>query len=305
MYMKEKPMHTEKWRRIFVSARGARLGWILLLVVTLVILGEALVVDPAGHLMNSMGIRELQGIAPHSWTPLLHESVKRFLRVGVVCVAVWLGLRWSRTGRSGSLAYQFRKNRLQDLATGIGLGFLIQGLSVILMALTGWYRITGFAPNGPAILHALVHGTETAMVEEVLFRGLLVALVAARFGIHAAIWGSSILFGLLHFQGFEAAFPWWASIISAAAAAFVLAYAFIIRRSLWLPIGIHFAWHVAARILGSVGIARDEAICLATTVDGPMLLVNTKAGGAGGLELLGVALVALIIWQRQRDTLYT
>ena len=77
---------------------------------------------------------------------------------------------------------------------------------------------------------------------------------------------------------------------------FLFAQAYLLYNKLWLPLGIHFAWHFAARTLGSTGVPASEAAILVTEVKGPTLLVVTKAGGASVFELVGVAVVSLIIW---------
>ncbi len=77
---------------------------------------------------------------------------------------------------------------------------------------------------------------------------------------------------------------------------FLFAQAFLLFRSLWLPFGLHAGWHLAMRLLGSVGLNSDEAVFMITKVEGPAMLVSTKAGGAGLFELIGVLLVSGILF---------
>jgi membrane protease YdiL (CAAX protease family) len=191
---------------------------------------------------------------------------------------------------------------------GIGFGFLIQIVSVALMSACGWYSILGLAwdlrPLNAVLVaafYAILIGTETAAIEEVFFRGFLIRAGEDRFGLTPAVILSSVIFGILHFGGFEAGFPWWASVLSAIACGFVFAEAFLVRQRLWIPLGMHFAWHVAARLLGSTGSGMDEAVFLVTQVDGPELLLSTEAGGAGGFEMLGVVFVSLMLWRMTRQ----
>jgi hypothetical protein len=66
---------------------------------------------------------------------------------------------------------------------------------------------------------------------------------------------------------------------------------------------MHFAWHFSARLLGSTGSGIDDAVYAVTRVSGPELLVSTEAGGAGGFEMLGVALVSFLLWRMKRHPL--
>ena len=128
--------------------------------------------------------------------------------------------------------------------------------------------------------------------------------LAERYNLKIGVVVSSIVFGLLHFSGTNSEFPWWMSLISATIAGFIFAQAYLLFNNIWAPLGLHFAWHFAARTLGTPGVNPEEACFLVTNVDGPILLVVTKAGGASIFELIGVGLCSLIIFliNRKRNT---
>jgi len=195
-----------------------------------------------------------------------------------------------------------------ELLLGIGLGFLVQFMSIVLMRSFGWFELIGFSWNyhsisffAPAILFTLVFCIETGIIEEVIFRGFLFNIFEARYSKTIAIIVSSVLFGFVHFSGFEGKFAWWMSITSSLAAGFVFAQAFLLFRSLWLPFGLHAGWHFAMRLLGSVGLSSDEAVFMVTKVEGPAILVSTKAGGAGLFELIGIIIVSLIMFMIRKS----
>lgn len=289
---------------VFLSAKGLRLGWMVALLVLLIAVGEVLLVDPLGILAERFGITQLRGDTPGDWTSALNELFKRTFRIVVVLCATYAVTRLMLRRPFKDLGFRWDTGSGRDVLIGMGMGFLIQIVSVAIMSACGWYSIAGLAWEFRSLdaimiagLYAVLIGVETAIIEEVLFRGFLIRACADRFDVRRAVILSSVLFGILHFGGFDTGFPWWASLLSATAAGFVFAQAFLVRGRLWIPFGMHFAWHFAARLLGSTGTGIDEAVCLVTHVEGPELLVSTRAGGAGGSEIVGVVLVSLLLWR--------
>jgi len=273
----------------------------------MIIAGEVLLVDPLGRILNSVGIREMSGDAPSTWAEFIHEFVKRGVRSLFVFFSVWFVLRTFHDQKTSDEMIHPGIKDSDDLIRGLGLGACIQVFSVLLMAMSGWYRITDFAwqTNGidgvfRSSFHALMYSTETGVIEETVFRWFLITTLYSRVGLSGAVVISSTLFGILHFSGFQTEFPWWASIGSSTIAGLLFAQAYVIRYNVWLPIGIHAGWHAAARVLGSVGVSGDEALFLITEVNGPTLLVNTRYGGAGGFEVAGVFLVSFFLWRFQK-----
>jgi membrane protease YdiL (CAAX protease family) len=293
--------------KIVFSDKGLRLVWVIAVLALLITIGEVVIVDPLGALLEIFGLSDFKGTMARSWATSLHDVAKRIARITVILLSTYLVLRLFMRRSLNYIGLRTDARSMKDLMLGIGFALVIELTSVLLMRLVGWYEVVGFtwqfnpaAMLGPAFLFVLVLAIETGIIEEVFFRGLLITTVADRSKLGTAVVFSSILFGLMHFSGATEDFPWWASITSATIAGFMFAQAFLLCRSLWLPLGIHLGWHLWARILGSVGVTPDEALCLVTEVKGPGLLVNTKAGGAGGVELVGVGIVSLILWQMSK-----
>jgi hypothetical protein len=123
---------------------------------------------------------------------------------------------------------------------GIVLGFgLFVAVYAVLTALgvAAWAGFQGFAGVPPMLLMSVMAG----IGEELVFRGVLFRVVEEAVGTTGALALSAILFGLLH-----AANPG-ATVVSTTAivleAGLMLAAAYAWSRSLWLPIGLHFAWN--------------------------------------------------------------
>lgn len=290
-------------KSIFFAGSRIRLIWPLSAVILLIALGEFLIVDPFGKLLAILGLRESPISNAQEWSPAIFEFLKRGLRSVVVILAVWTPVKYLMKKQFSFTGYVTGKGWLSRLLLGVSLGFVIQLVALFLMALFGWYRVEGFlwqfksaAAILPSLLFAFVFGAETGILEETIFRGFLMNSIADRYGVTTGVITSSIVFGLLHFSGPSAEFPWWMSLLSATIGGFLFAQAYLLFNSIWVPLGIHFAWHFAARTLGTPGVTPGEACFLVTRVDGPTLLVGTKFGGASILELVGVGACSLIIY---------
>jgi membrane protease YdiL (CAAX protease family) len=297
-------MKSKLFRQILFSEKGIRLGWNILIFILLIVLSEILIVDPIGWLLEKIGIGGVKDDVAQDWVSAFGSVIKRMSRTIVVVFITLLTLRLFLKASARDIGLDVREKSITGFLIGVGLGFVVEIISVILMAIMGWYKITGFSWNfnslsvlSAAYVYAIFFCIETGVIEEVMFRGFLIKLVSDRYDLKIAVVASSIIFGLLHFSGSNNAFPWWAALVSATVAGFMFAQAFLVHRNLWLPIGIHFAWHFAGRTLGTVGVAGENALFLATEVQGPILLVDPKSGGAGLCELVGVFVVSLILWK--------
>ena len=78
-------------------------------------------------------------------------------------------------------------------------------------------------------------------MEELLFRGILFRWIEEFAGSWAALVMTSALFGLAHI--FNPNATWFSSFAIAVEAGVVLGGAYMLTRSLWLPIGLHAAWN--------------------------------------------------------------
>ena len=284
------------------SEQEIRIIWPLIFLITAILLGEFLIVRPATTILLKAGLAEVTTVLPQNWKEATGDSIKRILRIAIVLTSAIMVVKFVLKKQLTFLGLTFNRKLFTHIFLGIALGFLVQLVSIILMAMMGWYHISGFAWQFdshvlllPAILYSLVFCLETGVIEETFFRAYLLNIFRHRYTATLGIIVSSLFFGIAHFSGFHAEFAWWMSVISSLAAGFLFAQAYLIYNSLWLPIGLHAGWHLAMRVLGSTGLNPDEAIFLATRVDGPALLVSTKAGGAGLFELVGLMVVSTIL----------
>lgn len=181
------------------------------------------------------------------------------------------------------------------LAFGLGYFVIVTGI----MALTGCYKIESWGADWMAVGRAFMMFLIVAIGEEIIFRGVLFRWVDEKWGFPAAMVSSAFLFGLVHITNPGGTL--WASIAIAIEAGLLLGAAYKWSGTLWLPIGIHWAWNFAQGNIFGFAVSGNQAgdSIIVSQVDGPAWLT----GGAFGAEASVIAVVvgalasAWFIWR--------
>lgn len=211
----------------------------------------------------------------------------------------------------GALAVRHWRAQGRPVWRGLGLGWerssgrdLVAGIAIAGLAMLGVYlleaamgAITTSALRRPPSVEELgswLLGKAAASVkEEILMRGLLLSgLVLALRGRRApAILLSALAFGCIHLSN-PGATPM--SVLGNALGGVIYGIAFLCAGSLWLAIGLHFAWNFVQGPLLGFPVSGMAAGGLQQVHDlGPAWL----SGGAYGPEagLVGIAMRFVII----------
>ncbi|HEY5338613.1 MAG TPA: CPBP family intramembrane glutamic endopeptidase, partial [Rhizomicrobium sp.] len=138
---------------------------------------------------------------------------------------------------------------------------------------------------------ALAISVYSAVGEEIIFRGAVYRLLEEGCGTLVAIVLSGVLFGALH------AFNPGATAVSTLAIAFeagiLLAAAYALTRSLWLPIGLHFGWNFTeGGIFGAAVSGGHMKGLLNVPLSGPALLTGGAFGPEASIVAVGICLTA-------------
>ena len=189
-----------------------------------------------------------------------------------------------------------------DLLRGAGCGFGMIALAVGIMAVAGCYRIEAFRFDIGQLLRMIGWCWIVAVGEEILFRGILCRMIAAK-SRPVALLVSGLLFGLAHLFNPEATL--WSAFAIAVEAGFMLAAAYLWSGSLWLPVGIHWAWNFGLGYLFGLPVSGDTSYSWVTaTVSGPAWLTGGPFGPENALQtlLLGGLLTAWFLGRPPRKT---
>ncbi|NLR41558.1 type II CAAX endopeptidase family protein [Novosphingobium sp. ERW19] len=222
----------------------------------------------------------LKGLFPHG-TPGYFLGG---LGVAVLAILVYLACtRWIERRLAHDLPLAAMT---KDLPLGILIGGALFTLMTGIVALLGGLSVEGV--NGIGALWAmLVMAVTSGTIEEILFRGILLRHVEAMLGTWTALVVTSALFGAAHLANDGASL--FAAFAIAMEAGVLLGAAYLWKRRLWIPIGIHAAWNFTQGWVFSVPVSGGNAPegLLITTRNGPDWLT----GGAFGLEASVIAML--------------
>lgn len=220
------------------------------------------------------------------------------LAAGYICARVLEGLPWR------SLGLTLHTGWLRDLLVGSAIGVVSLALATAVAFVGGGLRFSFSSAGISRVVTTIILSAAifivAALAEEALFRGYpLQTLMRARL-VWLGILLTSVPFAAVHLKNPNAGGV--LAFINTALAGVWLAVAYLRTRSLWFPLGVHWAWNWA---LGSLfglpvsGITRVAPNPLLIGTDlGPAWLTGAAYGIEGGLACT-VALVisTIFIWR--------
>lgn len=214
----------------------------------------------------------------------------KFDLVSIVLVLLAYKLIIRRMGAHPHDDYQDPK-ALSHLALGLAAGLIVFSVAVAIAALLGVYQVTGmgdFSDLFPALVGPALFA---AVSEELVFRGILFRWIEEFGGSWIALLVTSAFFGASHLLNPNA------SAIAAVGIAFeagvMLGAAYMLTRSLWLPMGIHAAWNFAQGEIFDIPVSgsRVHGILVARLTGDPLL-----TGNGFGLEASLIAMVVATLF---------
>jgi membrane protease YdiL (CAAX protease family) len=194
---------------------------------------------------------------------------------------------------------------LKGSGSGIGwgtlLGIAMFGAVIANIAFFGDYTINGLgSPASAVTLLGIMVGA--AVSEELVFRGVLFRNIERWTGTWIALALTGSLFGLIHLANANATLL--GAVAIAIEAGGMLTAAYVATRRLWVPIGLHFGWNIAASAIFSTEVSGSNTAqgLLDATISGPALVT----GGAFGPEasvyavVFGVLATGFFMWLAYR-----
>lgn len=189
----------------------------------------------------------------------------------------------------------------RELGAGVGLGTLLFLSTIAILAALGCYQFTA-SGNWGDMVKPFAEMAFVALIEEILFRGILFRLLQRALNTWGALVLSSILFALAHLP--NAGITLLAVGITAAAG-MMLAAAYLATGRLWLGVGLHFAWNYLSDGVFSFPTSSHPAKGL---VQGRLSGPEWLGGGAYGVEgsvvsllVIGVIIAVLLRHASRRD----
>lgn len=286
--------------QIFINSAGRlRSGWRVVIFVGVFVL-FLMVLTTLARVGFAVSVR-----AGINFGPFLQDLVFRLimllsaLAAGFICNYGLERLPWRALGLS------LHPGWLRDLLVGSAIGIASLALAAAFATACGGltFTISGSATlvkvGTTLILSALLF-IIAALAEEALFRGYpLQTLTRARL-VWLAIFLTSVPFALVHLNNPNVVSGF--TFINTALAGVWMAVAYLRTRSLWFPLGVHWAWNWA---LGSLfglpvsGITNLAPYPLLHGIDlGPAWLTGGTYGIEGGLAGTVTLIVSTVfIWR--------
>ena len=182
------------------------------------------------------------------------------------------------------------------LGTGTAIG--TAGLTVVFLAGLAFGHLVVVGIDFWSVLNRVfVLCVIVAVTEEVIFRGYLLQSLGRVFSDPLAVLLASLIYVVPYFGVFSVS-PAQPILfyLGLFALGLVLATAYYISQSLWLPIGIHFSWNLTEHLLGFTGRTGETAVLLVTRVDGPAWLVGSLGTQGSVFGYLGIGLMFILLF---------
>ncbi len=170
---------------------------------------------------------------------------------------------------------------------GLLFGTILFAAIVGVAAMLHVYRIVAHGDTSDLVPAIFVTGLIPGLSEEILARGILFRWIEEFAGSWVSLVLTSALFGLAHIMNPNATA--FSSFAIAVEAGLLFGGAYMLTRSLWLPVGLHAGWNFTQGEIFDVPVSGFDSHGLVTAkLSGPALL----SGGNFGLE---ASIIALII----------
>ena len=235
-------------------------------------------------------------VIPVGWVKMPASVLAALL--GLFFYAVWTNLTERRPVSELAL-----KRTWKDLGLGLLLGVLYFGAVVGLMALAGCYSITEAHFHVVAQLTSFLFFFLVATFEEIIFRGVLFRMIDDRWNTAVALVVSALVFGAMHLPNQGATL--WSAFAIAVEAGLLLGAAYKYSGTLWLPIGIHWAWnYTQGNILGFAVSGNPVADkVFSPVITGPDWITGGVFGAEASVPavVVGLLVTSVLLCKCKRD----
>ena len=224
------------------------------------------------------------------------QSLACALAIAALLFESWLFLTIGEGKTFDSLGLTFHCGWLKMLLSGAAAGTTLMAVVCGTLTATRLASYSGLAHHAPADCLPLATITLfillAASLEEIAFRGYAFQRLVDATGAPGAIAIFSLLFGLGHYSNPSATAL---SIANTILAGIIMALGFLRTRSLWFPIGLHFAWNLVLGPIASFPVSgiRFEFSMFEVHVRGPIWLTGGDYGPEGSIILTAACLLAI------------
>ena len=238
-----------------------------------------------------------------TFSEFVQNVIFRVVLLGCAVLAGWICNRWLEGLPWRALGLSFHSHWLRDLLVGSVIGGASLAIAALIAAVAGGVR---FGFSGSEFLLSIFRSLSAtallfvvgALAEEALFRGYPLQTLSRAGLIWLAVLLTSVPFGIIHIWNPNATLF---SSTNTALAGVWLGVAYLRTRSLWFPLGVHWAWNwVQGSLFGLPvsGLALSNHPLLQSFDKGPAWLTGGSYGIEGGLACtIALVISTLFIWR--------
>ncbi|HEX6648120.1 MAG TPA: type II CAAX endopeptidase family protein [Pyrinomonadaceae bacterium] len=219
------------------------------------------------------------------------------LGAGYLCARLLEGLPWRSLGLTLHLGW------LRDLVIGSAVGFVSLAIAVGIATAGGGLRFSLTAAAATSLLRSMIGSggllVVAALAEEAMFRGYGLQTLARARLVWLGLLLTSVPFGVAHLDNPNVV-PF-VTFANTTLAGIWLGAAYLKTRSLWLPLGVHWAWNWALGWFFGLPISGINIVSnplLRGTDIGPAWLTGGTYGIEGGIGCtVALILSTLFLWR--------
>ena len=177
---------------------------------------------------------------------------------------------------------------------GVLTGAIFIAVSTFIIVAMGGYSFqwANAADPGSILMTSIETALSAAIVEELVFRGLMFQAIQKLGGSWIALAVTSLIFGAFHLGNPGATL--WSALAITLEAGVLLGAAFLWRRNLWFAMGLHFAWNALEGLLGIPVSGLPAAGLFTVEVNGAVLLTGGDFGLEGSIVPVMISLLIAI-----------
>jgi len=222
--------------------------------------------------------------------PVGQSLIGSMIQLLLMCSFVWAGYMLFCAAIEGRRPTELDlHSSLRQVSKGILLGFVLISLVVLVMWITGCYRIIGVR-SMTAFWPIMIMSVQAGIVEEIMSRGIIFRITEDGIGTWGAILFSAFIFGFLHIWNPNATV--FSCISIALTAGVILGMLYVITRNLWVPIGMHIGWNLTlGGIYGAPVSEGEPGGLLIARFSGPDWLT----GGSFGPEASVITVLLFLV----------
>jgi membrane protease YdiL (CAAX protease family) len=216
--------------------------------------------------------------------------------LAALCLGVYIAAcKWIERRSPTELAV---RQAPAELAAGMLLGLTLFSSVMAILWLAGVYHPAGWG-SYRQLASGLLLAALAAIIEELLFRGLLFRLCSKLLGTWGALLFTSGLFGAAHAGNQEATVS--SSLAIALEAGILLGAAYAATGRVWVPIGLHLGWNFTEGSVFGMTLSGNTMASgvIRGSLNGPGILTGGEFGPEASIVAVIVCLAAASYFLRR------